>query len=254
MFMRGVSDQVLLENVTVLILDDEPIALEQSQKAIREFVPENRIHCARNASEAIRFLAENPVQIIFIDVELSDTDGFSVADYVRRAYPKTFRVFLTGHTELGAKSYDYEAFDFISKPIDLFRLESTFERYCRQAEGKPKDSGRIAVETSRGFILIAPEEILYIAKEQRKTVIHCKNEAYKVPYSLEEIEAVFSEYRIIRIHNSVLAPLSHIVRVEEASFGCTYSATLDDGTSLPVSRNGYAKLREYLSAKGTVFI
>lgn len=243
-----------LEHTTVLILDDEPAALEQSQKAIQAFVPEERILCATSAAEVIRLLEENPVQIMFIDVELNGTDGFTVADYVCRTYPEIYRVFLTGHTELGAKGYEYEALDFLSKPVDLFRLEKTFERYCRQTGGQPREQERVAVELARGFALISPEDIRYIAKEHRKTVICCSKDAYKVPYSLEQAEALFREYRFVRIHNSILAPLSRIVRVEEVDFGKTYCAILDDGTNLSVSRAGYLKLREYLSVKGIQFM
>ena len=243
-----------LEHTTVLILDDEPEALAQSQRAMEEFVPKERILTARSAAEVRCILSEASVQLMFIDVEMPGTDGFSVADYVRRTYPEIACVFLTGHTELGAKSYDYEALDFLSKPIDLFRLEKTLERYQRKRGGEPKENGRVAIETSRGFVLIAPEEIRYIAKEHRKTVIHLKNETYKVAYSLEEIEAIFGEYQILRIHNSVLAPLFRIVRVEQVDYGNTYYAMLDDGTSIAVSRSGYARLREHLSARGIQFM
>lgn len=239
-----------LENLRVLILDDEQISLEHSKAAIASFIPEQNIYGVSSAVEAMRVLEYHPVEMAFVDIEMPDTDGFSVAEFIRSTYPQVKVVFLTGHVELGAKSFDYEPFDFLGKPINVMRLRKTLNRYeaAQQSSGVKKEL--VAVDTGTGLVLLSPEDILYIAKEKRKTVIHCAKQDYTVQYSLEEMEAIFGDYGLFRTHQSFLVPLSRIVSVQPADFGKTYMAQLEGGVQVPMSRIQYSKLRGHLTASG----
>ena len=111
------------------------------------------------------------------------------------------------------------------------------------------------MDTSEGFVLLSPEEISYIGKEMRHIKLHCRNgQTYTVRHSLDELEAVFSDFGFFRIHQSYLAPLSNIASVRTSAFGKTYEAVLSNGTALPVSRNKYQQLRSFLVSRGIQFI
>ena len=237
-------------NLRVLVLDDEPVSMEQTQAALKAFLPEENIFCAASTVEAMRILEFHPVEIVFLDIEMPDTDGFSVAEYIHESYPHVKVVFLTGHVELGAKSFDYEPFDFLGKPIDVMRLRKTLDRFEASKRDSAFSKELVAVDTGTGLVMLAPSDILYIAKEKRRTVIHCAGQDYTVPYSLEEMEAIFSDYGLFRTHQSVLVPLSKIISVRSAEFGKTYVATLSGGVQVPVSRIQYSKLRGHLTAQG----
>lgn len=239
-----------LENLRILLLDDEQESLEHSIAAIASFVPEQNIYGATSAVEAMRILEYHPVEMAFLDIEMPDTDGFSVAEYIRGAYPQVKVVFLTGHVELGAKSFDYEPFDFLGKPIDVMRLRKTLSRYEAATQASVPQRELIAVDTGNALVLLSPSDILYIAKEKRKTVIHCTDQNYTVQYSLEEMETIFEDYGLFRTHQSFLVPLSRIVSVQPAGFGKTYMVQLMGGTQIPMSRIQYSKLRGHLAAKG----
>ena len=245
-----------MKNINVLIVDDDEPSRRLSLRAMEQLVEPARIHTAENAAETIRILREEPIELAFLDIDMPDTDGFSLADYIRNNYPQVMIVFLTGFVDFAARSYDYEPLDFLTKPIDLMRLNKTLERYesrGKKAHDYTKD--RVAVDTSEGFVLLSPEEIAYIGKELRNIRLHCKNgQTYTVRHSLDELEAVFSDFQFFRIHQSYLAPLSGIVSVKTSAFGKTYEAILADGTALPVSRNKYQQLRSYLQSKGIPFL
>lgn len=243
-----------LENTIVLLLDDMISCLEESKIAISEFVKEENIVCASSAVEAMRIIESRPIDLAFLDVEMPMTNGFSMAKYISKKQPKIKYVFLTGHSELGAESYDYEPLDFLCKPIDIIRLRKTFERYEMATQKKDFNSDMVAIDTNAGFILLSPYKINYISKENRKTLIHCSDQVYQVQYSLEELGIIFSEYGIFRTHQSFLVTLNRIVRVEQADFGKTYTAILDGGKKVPVSRNQYGKLREHLANSGIRFM
>lgn len=241
---------VNLQDVRALILDDEPDSLAYSKAALAALIPEENICAASSVVEAMGILEGRPVDIAFLDIEMPDTNGFSVAEYVHSAYPDIPVVFLTGHVELGFKSFDYQPFDFLSKPVDVLRLRKTLERFLTARRGPSVGSELVAVETGAGLVMLSPADILYIAKEKRHTVIHCPGKSYAVPHSLDELEIIFSDYGLYRTHQSFLVPLRQIVSVAPADFGKTYFAKLTDGSQVPVSRIQYSRLRDHLVRQG----
>lgn len=243
-----------LENIKVLIVDDDAAVIQQSKSAIAGFVQEKNIICATSAIETIKIVETQKVDLAFIDVEMPDTNGFLISDYIRSARLQIKYVFLTGHVELGAKSYDYEPLDFLSKPIDIVRLKKTFEKYESSLSFKDFSENFVAVETNAGFMLISPSDISYIAKENRRTLIYCTDKTYSVKYSLDELEVIFSDYDMFRTHQSYLVSIRKLAGVFPTDFGRTYFAKLNDGGSVPVSRYKYAKLREHLSSRGIRFM
>lgn len=240
--------------INILIIDDDLISLEQSIQKISLYAEADKIYTAVNAVEVMRILQSLPMDLVFIDVEMPDTDGFAIADYIQAAQPKAGYVFLTGHTELGARSYDYEPLDFLCKPLDVLRLQKTFERYEKRRTANRNRSTQIAIEGTSGFVLISPSDILYITRENRKTVIYCKKDRYVVKNSLDELELMFAEFDLFRCHQSFLVSLCRVRGVVQASFGRTYQACLDDGTKVPVSRGKYAALRDRMQESGTHFL
>lgn len=245
-----------MKSIHVLIVDDDEHSLALSRQAMEHLVEPSYIHCARTAPDTMRILSQETVELAFLDIDMPDTSGFSIADYIRQHHPRIQYVFLTGYVDFAARSYDYEPMDFLTKPIDLMRLQKTLERYeARGQQGRDYSRERIAVDTSAGFVLLAPTEISYIAKERRQVKLRCLNgQEYVVRHPLDELESIFSDFGFFRIHQSYLAPLSNIISVRPSRFGKTYEAVLSDQTSLPVSRDKYQKLRTFLAARGIQFI
>lgn len=241
-------------NINVLLVDDDGHALTQSKSKIEIYVPPERIFTATNSVEIMRIVESVPIDLAFLDVEMPDTDGFFVANYLQENQPKAKYVFLTGHVELGAKSYDYEPLDFLCKPMDVMRLQKTFERFARTRQGAAGREERIAIEAAAGLVMIYPSEISYITRENRKSVIYCGDQKYTVRSSLDELELIFSDFGLFRCHQSYLIPLGKIRQVKPSEFGRTFWAVLDTGDRIPVGRSKYAPLRQEISEYGARFI
>lgn len=237
--------------INVLIVDDDAVAIAEARRNIAFYVEDQRIYQASNAVEMMRLLSTVPMDLAFLDMEMPDIDGFSIADYLTKVQPKTKYVFLTGHTELGAKSYEYEPIDFLCKPANAIRLQKTFERFDKLRGSRPAQE-QIAVETGNGLVLIPPQEIRYISRDSRKTVIHCGKEDYMVKMPLAELEMIFADYDLIRCHQSFLVSMKHVVSAEKSTFGRTYTAVLDTGAAVPVSRAKFLELKERITEKGVL--
>ncbi|MBR2644460.1 MAG: response regulator transcription factor [Clostridia bacterium] len=242
-----------LRTIHVLIVDDDAVAREAARECVGFFVEPENVHTAGNSVEMMRVLTTIPIDLAFLDMEMPDIDGFSVADYLKRVQPKTQYVFLTGHTELGAKSYEYEPLDFLIKPVNVMRMQKTFERFDRTRK-KPETHEKIAVETTDGFEMIDPYEIRFISRDNRKAVIHCGEKSYATTNALGDLEIMFGDYRMIRCHQSFLLSLDHVKSAQKTAFGRAYYAVMDTGEQVPVSRAKFPELKEILEKTGTRFV
>ncbi len=190
-------------------------------------------------------LKNEQIALAFLDVELRSSDGFTLCQYIRRSYPKVKVVILTGHVDLGAKSYDYEPFDFLVKPIDAMRLERAFSRFAQQQE--ESGSSRLMIEISTGFALLSAEEIVYIVKNRNICEVHCTDgRVHKVSYALDKLESMLEGQGFFRTCQSYLVPVGRIRQVVSTKFGTSYEAHLDDNSVVPVSRTRYAKLKAFI--------
>lgn len=239
--------------IDVLLLDDEADSLEFSRRALERYVEPERIHCAQTVEQALEILQSVHILMAFLDVELTHSNGFALCDYIHREYPDIAVVILTGHVDLGAKSYDYDAFDFLTKPVDILRMERTFKRFnARHDDGA---SQRVMIETGSGFVLLDPKEVRYIVKDGGACVVNCiHGESYRVGCSLDKLETMLESYDFFRTHQSYLVPVARIQQVQGTKFGNTYEASLDDGSTVPVSRSKYSKLREHIMRRSARLI
>ena len=157
----------------VLLVDDEPIAAEDSMAALKQFVRPEQMLYASSADEAIRLLDSRPVALVFLDIEMPEESGFFIAAYLDDHWPDVPYVFLTGHADFALESYDHEPGDYLIKPVDLSRLARTFEWLEDRREQRP--SGKVAVRFGQEYDLVDPPKIAYICKSKRKIWIRMKD-------------------------------------------------------------------------------
>lgn len=237
----------------VLVVDDQPIAVEDSIAALKHYVSEEQILYTAYASKAVQFMDTRPVSLVFLDIEMPDTSGFALAAHIEEYHKEIPYVFLTGHADFAAESYEYEPVDFLTKPVDVMRLGKTFERVSKRR--KSLDGRKVAVRAGQDYVLVEPKEILYICKEKRKVWIRLKEgKEYQVASTLDELERIFCDYGFFRCHQSFLISMGNIKHVNSSRFGQTYEATLDDKTVVPVSRSKYGKLKSELEVLGIPFV
>ena len=238
-------------SVKTLLLDDEEPSREYSRRAIARFVPEELIFPVETVDEAIDVLRNEPIELAFLDVELTMSDGFTFCQYIHREYPGIKVVILTGHVDYGAKSYDYEPFDFLVKPVDTLRLEKTFSRFTRARKKTVENDNGFVIETSTGFAMLNADEIVFVAKNGNNCEVHCVGgQVYRVTYTLDKLEDMLGR-DFYRTHQSYLVPAARIKQVNSTRFGTSYEAVLDDGSVVPVSRNKYPKLKEFMMKRST---
>ena len=128
-----------MRTLQILIVDDDEHSLRFSRSAMEQLVEPVCIHCARTAAETMRILSEQAIELAFLDIDMPDTNGFSIAEYIGQHCPGVQYIFLTGYADFAARSYEYEALDYLIKPVDLILHES--------ASCTAKDKGNVICRT-----------------------------------------------------------------------------------------------------------
>ncbi len=235
----------------VLLVDDEDICLEELKSSLATFKYIDVIGEATSGSDVIKFLQkyEKEVDLIFLDIEIKDINGFELAKHIQSAYPHVKIIFLTGHVGFALQGYEFQPVDFITKPINIIRLEQSLLRVkSLKISEKANREIKIGIHVEGGFEIITVNDILYIEKRGRKVCIICKNGAiFNSRDSVQKLECIFQNYRFFRSHQSFLIPVNKIKRISIDEFRRAYVVQLEGVKEhIPLSREKHSELKELL--------
>jgi DNA-binding NtrC family response regulator len=129
-----------MSDLKLLIVDDEQAFLEPMAARLAR----RRISCstAQSGEEALKLLAEEQFSCAIVDVMMPVMDGLELLRRIRRDYPKTAVILLTGHAsvELGVQGMELGAFEYLMKPVDLDELLDTVRRAAVETAQVPERS------------------------------------------------------------------------------------------------------------------
>lgn len=239
----------------VLIVDDEHLA----RALLREYLadhPDIEVvgECA-NGFEAVKAIGELEPELVFLDIQMPKLDGFEV---VELAGAKPYYVFATAYDQYALKAFEVHAIDYLLKPFSRERLAQALDQ-ARSRRPQPQQLQAVVQDAAqrRGYLervlikdgarvhVVASNTIDYIEAQDDYVQVTAAGKAWLKNQRLSELEAQLDPQVFIRIHRSYIANMGSIARIEPASKD-NYCAVLKDGTKLPISRNGYQKLRELM--------
>jgi len=241
----------------VLIVDDEAPA----RSILREMLsalPGVRIlaECA-NGFEAVKAASELGPDVVFLDIEMPKLDGFEVLELID---PAIAVVFVTAYDSYALKAFEVHAVDYVLKPFRAERLAAALDR-ARERAGKVSKAdpaeiaaaarpagthlSRIVVRDATRVHLI-PAENLDVAEAQDDYVrLKSGGKSYLKQQTIASLAATLDPERFVRVHRSYVLNLDRLARLELYSRG-SYAAVLTDGSRIPVSREGHARLKALL--------
>ncbi len=239
----------------VIIVDDE----EPARRLLREYLNELgsvRIvaECA-NGFEAVRAVQEHDPDVLLLDIQMPKLDGFEVLELIER---EVAVVFVTAFDEHALRAFEVHAVDYLLKPFSAERLAQALEHaQARVAEGSPPapqeladaarpDCGpleRLLVRDGAEVHVIPTRDVDYIEADDDAVVIHTSGRRHRKLQRLAELEGRLDPERFVRVHRSYLLNVDRLRKLELYAKDSRL-AILADGTHIPVSRAGYARLRE----------
>lgn len=239
--------------IKTLIVDDDEQSIEQLKTHLSSFTFVNVVGEVNGGKSAMSFMREEKVDLLFLDIEMDDINGLELAEHIQSLYSHLMIIFVTGHPGFALESFAFHPIDYLTKPIDFFRLEKTMhivrDRKSHHAVQEPEQ--KIGMKVSGGIHILKVADIHYIEKKGRKILIvtNDKEPIYSSD-SMKNLETIFSAYDFMRVHQSFIIPLQQIKAILPDDLTRSHKIQLDEGTMIPLSRKRYGALNEKLVEKG----
>jgi two-component system, LytTR family, response regulator len=253
----------------VLVVDDEAPA---RALAVDYLAAEPGVELAgesANGFEAVRAVAELDPDVLLLDVQMPKLDGFEVLEVLGpRPAGRPAVVFATAYEEHAIRAFEVRAVDYLLKPYPAERLHEALER-ARERLGRGATEGdagaadesavaalaaaarggrpleRILVRDGAKIHVLPADRLDYAEARGDYLRLVSGREEHRKQQTLGELEAQLDPHRFVRIHRAYLLNVERLARLELYAKDSRI-AILVDGTRLPVSRAGYARLRELL--------
>ena len=239
-----------------VIVDDEELA----RMYLRELLaPHTDIMIAAecgNGFDAVKAAGEHSPDLLFLDVQMPKLDGFEVLELIPVGQAPVV-IFVTAYDEYAMRAFDAQAVDYLLKPFSAERFERALER-ARARLGERRALPAIPVEARRAagdrptrivvkdgpkVHVIPVARLDYVLAKDDYVELHTEGKSYLKQQAIAALEAVLDPACFIRIHRSAIVNLERVARIEPYTKESRV-AILADGTRLPVSRSGYARLLE----------
>lgn len=271
-----------MKKIRTLIVDDESLAREDLAALVAQD-PEIEVvgRCA-DGEQALSALRSQPVDLLFLDVQMPGLTGFDVLGRLGRRPPHV--VFVTAHAEYALRAFDVGAMDYISKPFTRSRLRDTLERakenlrrddraqLSSQIEGVLQEltrlralsgdatpagsprtpaagngeeqewDGRFLFRSDGEIHVCTPTDIRWVETVGDYVKLHVGEKSRLVRMTMLNLMQKLERHQFVRIHRSTAVNLKHVRKVSPALYG-EYTVELHDGTKLKVSRTYMPALR-----------
>lgn len=246
-----------MSKIRAIIADDEPLA----RRGIRQLLgphPDIAIVAeARNGRETVRALRELKPDLLFLDVQMPELDGFAVLREIgAKQMPAV--IFVTAYDEFAVRAFDAHALDYLIKPLEVRRFAEAVERVrdrLRSASAvdlsrklaallasreEERASQRILVPTATGDFVIDADEIDWIEADDYYAAIHAHQKRHLIRESLASLEQRLDSTRFVRAHRSAIVNIDRVRELRNEA--AETLLVLRNGARVPVSRRRLARV------------
>ena len=258
------------EPLRVMIVDDEAHAREGLRIRLRREPEVIVIGEFGDAESALRAIANDAPDVLFLDIEMPGTNGFGLLERAPVGMLPVV-VFVTAYDQHAVRAFDARALDYLLKPVEQERLRESLARararlasardgelaervrsLSRELGGRSADDAsasaaraakgleRIPVSVDGSIHFVASRDIDYIAASGDCVIAHAGASSHVIRKSMSEMLALLDTSRFARIHRSTIVNLARVTKVEPYLHG-EYMLVLPGGTKLKVSR-GYREV------------
>ncbi len=242
----------------IVIVDDEPLA----RSVVREYASadpslEVVADCA-NGFEAVKAVSDLKPDLVLLDVQMPKLNGFEVLELLGREQAV---VFITAYDQYALRAFEVHAVDYLLKPFSADRFQEAIgrarerlrtrsapmnvEAIVREAKPKTGPAERVLIRDGANVHVLPIDKIDYVEAQDDYVAFKSEGKQFLKDQTLSAVESTLDPARFVRIHRSFILNIDRIAKVELYAKDSRI-AILRDGTRLPVSRAGYARLSQLL--------
>lgn len=256
----------------IAVIDDERPSRKESIHQILSVMPDSLIEEADSGSNALELISSRPFDLLFVDINLNDMEGTTLAAAARRILPDAQIVFATAYSQYAVRAFELGVNNYILKPFDPDRVRRVLEKCCHDlnlSKGAAAVSGtaavpgpaavsgpaaapvlspaRMAINVNRTIVMLDIPQIVYIETSGRSCIIHTATRDYTENQLLGEYEKRLAPHGFFRIHKSYLVNLGYITEMFPwANNSLAVKMQGFEKEILPVGREKVKNLRQLL--------
>lgn len=248
-----------------LVIDDEELARRRVLNLLEDVSEIEVIGECSNGQTAIKRINADKPDIIFLDINMKDMNGFEVLQKIETR-PKPIVVFVTAYDSYATRAFDVEAFDFLLKPFKDQRFFKTVERVLHTSRkeadnlferrikelfrifSKEAQQGKISkipVKQGNKTVLIDPPDILYIIASGYYAEIYTSDGKFVLRESLNNLEEQLQGGNFYRIHRSTIVNVNHVKEIVHSDYS-EVDARMKDNKLLHISKSNKKEFLEKL--------
>jgi two-component system LytT family response regulator len=240
-------------NIRTLIVDDMTLARQRLKRHLRKEPDITIVGESTNGAEAVAAIESIKPDLVFLDVQMPEMDGFQVVETVGVGNMPAV-IFVTAFDQFALRAFEVHAIDYLLKPFDEERLQRTLARarkiiqepenenldermrkFLEDFRSEPKYLKRLAVKNAGRTIYIHVDEIDWISAAGNYLELHIGKKTHLIRERLTALELRLAPERFVRIHRSTLLNVERVKEVHPL-FNGDQIVILKDGTELTLSR------------------
>lgn len=233
--------------LTAVLIDDEAAARTVIRTFLSDYRPNVKVigeaASVREGKEKVQTLQPD---IIFLDIKMPDGTGFDLLEELDTRSSKV--IFTTAFDEFALKAFEFQALDYLLKPIDPLQLERAVdkvkdlhdqqlyhERLMQMLEMiKEKDVNKLAISTAEGWIFLKLEDIIRLSSNGGYTTFFTEaGEKHMVAKTIKDYEALLPDQDFFRVHQSHIVNIHFVKKILKEDGGMVQ---MEDQAKIPISR------------------
>lgn len=247
------------KKLTAAIIDDEAPARDIIKTYLGEFPNIEIAAECRNGFEGIKAIHEINPDIVFLDIQMPKISGFEMLELLDN---EPVIIFTTAFDQYAVKAFEVNAADYLLKPFsrerfgesivkargllkDKSKQREVMDKLMRHHDSNMDYLERIVIKSGSRIKIIPAESVFWIEAQDDYVMIHSQEGKFLKQKTMKFFEQHLNARDFIRIHRSHIVRISHIKQIEPFS-KTTYQAILTNGTSLPLSKTGYRKIKDII--------
>lgn len=245
-------------SLSALVVDDERLARDELVYLLERSGRVGRVREAASGKAALSEVERDRPDVVFLDVQMPEMDGFAVAQALLRLPQPPAIVFATAYDDYALKAFEVHAADYLLKPLDPTRVARCVERLDAQPHQAtlsrldellrclkgPGPIRRVPLEGNGKTVLVSPADVLYASTGTPETIVVTSQGEYTSSLTLQELEARLGP-SFLRVHRQYLVNMERVKEFIPYPGG-TASVGLGAKLQVPVARTQVRRVKELL--------
>jgi two-component system LytT family response regulator len=244
--------------ISALIVDDEPLAREGLRALLAGDPQVSTVLEAKNGREAVTAILERRPDLVFLDVQMPEMDGFAVAQEVGAERMPAI-VFVTAHDQYALRAFEISAIDYLLKPVTAERFRQALERVKARLHSGDETTRRmvllletiaspsrylkrLAVRSGAKTSFVDVEEVDWMEAAENYVELHAGAARHLVQVTMNTLEASLDPQLFLRIHRSAIVNIRQIRELHPVSHG-EYVVVLRNDVRLRSSRSYHERVK-----------